>query len=184
MKKALGALIVLLLAASPAFAQKVTIDYAHDFDFSAVKTFQYVSPKEDASPNPLMAERIETLIKEKLVEGGLAEVADNPDVYITYHVAAQDQTVYNTTTMGYGGRWGGWRGWGASGMASSTTTAHTYTEGTLVIDLYDAREKKMIWRGTGTVTVKEKPEKRVEQIEKILEKLGDKWHKIIAGKGK
>lgn len=184
MKQALGALILSVLAASPALAQKVSIDYAHDFDFSGVKTFQYADSGESASPNPLMAERIEALIKQKLAEGGLAEVAENPDVYITYHVAAQDQTVYSTTTMGYGGYHGGWRGWGAPAMASSTTTAHTYTEGTLVIDLYDAKDKKMIWRGTGTVTVKDKPEKRVEQIEKILKKLGDKWRKIIAGKGK
>jgi hypothetical protein len=42
----------------------------------------------------------------------------------------------------------------------------------------------MIWRATGTVTVKEDPEKQVKQVEKILNKIGDKWKKILAGKGK
>ncbi len=37
MKKALGLIILLGLAASPALAQKVNIDYAHDFDFKAVR---------------------------------------------------------------------------------------------------------------------------------------------------
>ena len=43
---------------------------------------------------------------------------------------------------------------------------------------------KMIWRGAGTVTVKSKPEKQQKQIDKILDKLGKKWAKILAGKGK
>jgi hypothetical protein len=42
----------------------------------------------------------------------------------------------------------------------------------------------MVWRGSGTVTVKGTPEKQVEQAEKILKKLGNKWDKILAGKGR
>ena len=38
--------------------------------------------------------------------------------------------------------------------------------------------------GTGTVTVKSKPEKQQKQIDKILSKLGAKWDKILAGQGK
>ena len=89
--------------------------------------------------------------------------------------------------MGYGGYGGygmGWGGWGMGGMGSSTTYATTYTEGTLIIDGYDPEEKKLVWRGTGTVTVKAKPEKQIKQVENILEKIGKKWEKILAGKGK
>jgi len=185
MKQALGALFVLVLAASPALAQKVAIDYAHDFDFGSVKTFQYVDTAESNAASPLMADRIQYMIKQKLTQGGLTEVAENPDILVTYHVTTQDQTVFNTTSFGYGGGyWGGWRGWGAPAMGSSTTTASTYTEGTLIVDAYDAQEKKMIWRGTGTVTVKDDPDKQIKQVEKILKKLGDKWKKIHAGEGK
>ena len=38
--------------------------------------------------------------------------------------------------------------------------------------------------GTGMVTVKSKPEKQIKQIDKILDKIGNKWDKILAGKGK
>ena len=82
MKKALGLVILLGLAATPALAQKVTIDYAHDFDFASVKTFQYVDTKESNSQNPMMADRIETLIKKELTEGGLKEVTENPDIQV------------------------------------------------------------------------------------------------------
>ena len=69
-------------------------------------------------------------------------------------------------------------------MDTSTTREYTYEEATLVIDAFDSEEKKMVWRGSGTVTVKDKPENQVKQVEKILEKLGKRWDKILAGKGK
>ena len=186
MRKLLGFVIVLGLAASPALAQKVTIDYAHDFDFGSVKTFQYVDTKESNSGDQLMADRIVNMIKTELKEGGLTEVEENPDILVTYHVTTQENQVFHTTSFGYGGYHGGWGGWGygGTGMGSSTTTASTYTEGTLIIDAYDGKEKQMIWRGQGTVTVKDKPEKRAKQIDAILAKMGKKWDKILASQGK
>ncbi len=183
MKKAFGLLIVLGLAATPALAQKVTIDYAHDFDFKTVKTFQYVETEESDAKNPMMQDRIVSAIKKELAEGGLKEVTENPDLFVTSHVTSQENTVYNTTSFGYGGYGGGWYGWGG-GMGSATTTATNYTEGTLIIDAYGPDDKKMVWRGTGTVTVKSAPEKQIQQVDKILAKLGKKWDKILAGQGK
>jgi hypothetical protein len=183
MRKALGLLIVMGLAATPAFAQKVHIDYAHDYDFDAIETYQYIDTEESNSSNPMMADRIKAMIKKELREGGLQEVTENPDIYMTYHVTTQDRTSYSTTNYGYGGYHGGWYGWGG-GMGTSITTAHNYTDGTLIIDAYDAAEKKMIWRATGTVTVKAKPEKQINQVNKILTKIGKRWEKILAGQGK
>ena len=190
MKRTLGLLIILGLAATPALAQKVHIDYAHDFDFSGPETFQYVNTEESNSPNPMMADRIESMIKAKMKAGGATEVTENPDIFITYHLTTEQQTSYTTTSFGYGGMHGGWGGWGyggmhgGMGMGSSTTQARNYTEGTLIFDAYDSTDKKMIWRATGTVTVKDKPENQIKQVEKILNKIGKKWGKIMAGKGK
>ena len=180
MKKALGIIIVLGLAASPALAQKVTIDYAHDFDFSGPETFQYVNTEESNADNPMMADRIESMIKAKMKAGGATEVTENPDLFITYHITSEQQTSYTTTSFGYGGYGYG----GMGGMGTSTTQARNYTVGTLIIDAYDSTDKKMIWRATGQVTVKDKPEKQVQQVEKILTKIGKKWAKILADKGK
>jgi hypothetical protein len=186
MKKKLGLLVVLGMAAMPAFAQKVTVDYAKGFDFKALKTFQYVDTKDSNASNELMDGRIEDAIVKELTEGGLKQVDANPDLFVTYHMTSKENTVYNTTGFGYGGLGMGWGGWGGGmgmGMGSSTTTSSTYTEGTLIIDGYKPGDKKMVWRGTGTVTVKSKPEKQAKQIDNILAKLGDKWDKILAGQG-
>ena len=182
MKKTLLLLVVLGLAATPALAQKVTVDYAKSFDFKSVKTFQYTDTKDTNAKNELVDGRIKDAIVRELTEGGLKQVDANPDIYVTYHYSSKDDTVYNTTGFGYGGVGMGWGGWGP-GMGSSMTTTSTFTEGTLVIDAYEASDKKMVWRGTGTVTVKSKPEKQTQQIDNILSKLGDKWDKILAGQG-
>jgi hypothetical protein len=184
LKKTIGLLIVLGLAAIPASAQKVTIDYAKDFNFKATETFQYVETKDSNTSNELMDGRIKDAIVRELTQGGLKQVDANPDLFVTYHFTSKENTVYDTTNFGYGGLGMGWGRWGGGmGMGSSTTTSSTYTEGTLIIDGYEPGDKKMVWRGTGTVTVKAKPEKQVQQIDKILAKLGDKWDKILAGQG-
>ena len=186
MRRLFGFLVGLGFALTPAFAQKITIDYAHDFDFKTVKTFQYVETKESNIQNSLMDGRIRDAIIREVTEGGVTQVESDPDIYLTYHVATSERTVFNTTTMGYGGMGRGWGGWGGGGMAmaGSTTTASTYTDGTLIIDAYEPAEKKMVWRGTGTVTLKSKPEKQIKQIDKILSKMGDKWDKILKNQGK
>jgi len=187
MKKMLGLIFILGLVATPAMAQKVTVDYAHDFDFKGAKTFQYIQTEDSNPRNSLMADRIEDMIKKELREGGATEVQSDPDFYITYHVTTEENTRYNTTSMGYGGYggyYGGWGGYGYGGMGSTTTTASNYTVGTLIIDAYEPVEKKMVWRATGTVEVKAKPEKQIKQVDKILTKIGKKWDKILAGQGK
>jgi hypothetical protein len=194
MKRAVFVVIAVMLAAVPGLAQEVTVDYAHGFDFNSVTTFQYVDTEEsNIKDNQMMADRVVSMIKQELREGGLQEVQENPDLYVTYHFTSQERKQLSTTSMGMGGYggywddWGGWGGYDAFGgpmMGTSTTTEYTYEEATLVIDAFDSEEKKMVWRGSGTVTVKDKPENQVKQVEKILEKLGKRWDKILAGKGK
>jgi len=91
MKKTLGLVFILILMAAPAMAQKVTIDYAHDFDFSGVKTFEYVDTEESNMKNELMAGRIVTAIVRELTEGGLQRVESDGDIVVTYHVPTAEE---------------------------------------------------------------------------------------------
>ena len=194
MKKILGCAVLAMLIAAPSLAQKVTIDYSRGFDWDAVETFQYVDTEEsNIKDNQIMADRVASMIRQEMREGGLREVEENPDLYITYHFTSEERKQLSTTSMGMGGYGGYWDDWGGYGgydafggpmMGSSVTREYSYEEGTLVVDAYDSKEKKLVWRGMGTVTVKDKPEKQVKQVENILEKLGEKWDEILAGKGK
>ena len=192
MRRMLLLVVVLAVVATPSIAQKITIDYAHDFDFSTVKTFTYVETQDTDLQDTLSDSRLESAILRELKSGGLKQVDSGGDLYMTYHVVTEDNTVFNTSSFGYGGfgpGWGGYGGYGyggyryGGGMGSSTTTATTYTDGTLILDAYEPGEKKMVWRATGTVTVKAKPEKQQKQVDKILTKIGSKWDKILKNQG-
>lgn len=184
-RKIVPLLVIMIVVSIPTLAQKITIDYAHEFDFSVVKTFEYVRTPETNAPDEITDNRIKNAIIRELAEGGLHSASSDPDLFVTYHMTTKENTVYNTTSFGYGGFYGGWGPLG--GGMGATTTASTYTEGTLIIDAYAVDEtgaKKMVWRGTGTVTVKSKSEKQQKQLDKILDKIGKKWGKILAGQGK
>jgi hypothetical protein len=81
--------------------------------------------------------------------------------------------VVDTTHYGYGyGAGWYWRGYG--GISSSTSRVRTYKEGTLIVDIYRAAEKELIWRGTVTGTVSENPQKE-KNINKGVAKVFKKF---------
>ena len=183
MRKLFGSLIVLALCASPALAQKVFVDYDKNYDFSKIRTFSWAATDETslAKSAPLVHSRIVNSIEHHLTLGGLTEVKEGPDVFVTYHTSTQEQQQLNTTNFGYG-YGAGWY-YGGGGISSSTTNVYTYTYGTLIIDIWDAGRKEMVWRGSATAIVKANPEKLGKQIEKALTKMVHKWQKMYEGPG-
>ena len=91
---------------------------------------------------------------------------------------------YSTSSMGagFGPGWG-WDPYWGGGMRTSTTTAHTYDQGTLILDLWDAKTKNMVWRGAATAVVKQKPEKLAKQIDNAVAKMIAKFDKEYRKKG-
>jgi hypothetical protein len=51
----------------------------------------------------------------------------------------------------------------------------TYLQGTLIVDLYDAKTKKMVWRGVATDTVSDQTSKNTEHIDKAIGKMFEKY---------
>ncbi len=179
-KKLLGIALVLALAAIPAAAQKVYIDYDADADFGSYKTFAW-GPTPEVSlsdSSPLMHSRIKNAIEYQLTTSGAIEDTENPDVYVTYHGEESEGMRVDTNQWGYGygGSWR-WDPYWGGGMGSTTTTVSTYTKGTLVIDIWDAETKKLIWRGSATATIPAKPEKQARLVDKAVEKLVKQWDK-------
>ena len=184
MKRTVFSLTVLaLLVVVPAAAQKVHVDYDQSADFNAYKTFAWASTPETSlqGESPLMHSRIKNAIEYHLTSGGLTEVEDNPDLYVTYHTSSKEEVQLHTTGMGYGygGGWG-WDPYWGGGMGSSTTTSHSYERGSLIVDLWDAKKKEAIWRGTAEAVVKQNPQKAAKQIDKAVAKIMKKFDKMYA----
>ena len=182
--------IALLLFASPIFANKIFIDFDKAYNFDTPKTFAWTDTPDTAVEveNPLLHSRIVNALEHYLTQGGLIEVGQNPDVYVTYHASTEQETRLDTTHFGYGypGDWSwggygyghGYGGWGP-GISDSVTTVTTYEIGTLVVDVWDASTKKLIWRGTATdIMVSDNPEKMAKRINNALEDIVKKSRKM------
>ena len=187
MRRALQLALILILAAGPLAAQKVYVDYDRDADFDSYSTFQWQRSDEDLrDTDPLAHTRVKHAIAYRLSQGGvgLTEVDSDPDLFVTYHTAEKENLQVNSSSMGYGGYGAGWygRGWygggyWGGGFGSYSTTVTTYTEGTLVIDIWDARKNQMVWRGMATAVVPAKAAKAEKKLEKALLKMSKEFQK-------
>ena len=149
MRRVCGAILFGLLAGCSTLL--VVSDYAVGVDFTQFRTFQYKDTESTiAGANPLTHRRIVDGLNRHMVESGLVEAESDPDLYVSYYAAMNQEVVVFTTHTGY--RWNdhGWRhnhNWNQA-VVRSTTTAHTFDHGTMVIDIWDARSKELVWRST------------------------------------
>jgi hypothetical protein len=167
---AIAAALVFVSAA--AFAQDVKTDFDKSANFGAIKTF---TVKIGTSWNNQISEkRISDEIAQTLTEKGWTQVDANPDALVLLHGATEKQKSLNTFYSGMGGYGGyGYRGWGGmgGGMGTATTTTSEYLVGTLVVDIFDAKSKALMFRGTASDEISDKPEKNVKKLDKASNKM-------------
>jgi Domain of unknown function (DUF4136) len=161
------ALLLLSSVAGSAKAQKTYIDYDHHVNFSDYKTYTWIH-KPHYGPDPIMDQRAVNAINEALVAKGWREAQDNADVAVSAHFATREQHNLETFYDGFGGGWG-WRF--GPGFGTAITTEQPYEVGTVVVDLFDAHTKQLIWRGVATDTLSDKANKDTKKLEKAVDKL-------------
>ena len=169
---ALCSLLTLVMGCS---SMKVNNDYDHQADFSSYKTYAWhESDQSLEDTNPLAHERLVSAVDGQLSAKGFQKVSSNPDVFVTYHTDEDQQMSLNTSYMG--GGWGAGPGWGwGGGMGSSTTTVQKYNVGSVVLDMWDAKQKRLVWRGTASDTISDNPQKNAEKITKATQKLFESY---------
>jgi len=143
----LFSLMVLLLA--PHAQAKTNIDFNPDLDFSKFKTFAYIGGVEQlvmlqVNPNEIR-DRIHEAVARELSKRGLKEVKrdENPDLVVRYFANSESEVNVAAT-----GDWGGFDpfivdNWSYTYELWSATTTR---EGSLLIDLIDAKKKDLAWR--------------------------------------
>ena len=161
-------LAALLALAGIAAAQDVTVDWDRSANFAAIKTFSL--KLETPWGNPIGEKRLTEEMTQALVARGWAVAPEGAaDAQVVLHGASKTKHSLNTFYSGMGGY--GWRGWGAGGFGTATTNVSEYTEGTLVVDIYAAKSKQLLWRGVAQGELKDTPEKRQKQLTRVTDKL-------------
>lgn len=151
----------LLLTAVTAWAS-ITTDYDHNADFARYKTYSWAKVQ---TPNSLWDERVKDAVNSQLAAKGWSQVPSGGDVVITARDATHNQQELNTFYDGFGG----WRRGGGIGI--STTTVDTYKVGTLLIEMFDASSKNLIWRSTATDTLSNNSDKDIKNLDKGVQKM-------------
>jgi len=172
------ALTLCLLVSASAVAQKVNTDWNRGTDFSKFKTYAW-----QKSPHPakdFWDQRIVYGINQQLQAKGLQEVQSDPDLWVVYTSHIQDQKQVVGTGYNYGPSWywGPW--WG--GPTTTTYTTYITKEGTLVVELADARNHMLEWRGSVTDTIHDNSNKNINQLDKAIAKLFKNYPPKDSGK--
>lgn len=163
---ALVLMVMVLLSGGRLSAQDVQTDYDHNADFTQYKTYSW---EHVQTKDPLFIDRIKSAVNAALAAKGWTQVDSGGDVSIIAIQTTQDQQTLNTFYDDFGGGWG-WRRFGGGGFGEATTT-DTYKVGTLVLDLYDAKTKQLLFRGTSSDTLSNNANKNTENLDKGVEKM-------------
>jgi len=136
-------------------------DYDPEYDFSKLKTFGFIPLSKEAGIDQLSADKLGNAIKTELLAKGYT-LSDKADFGIALLFSSKTKTNVQSYGYGYGYGYYGRPGYGGMGGVDVTQ----YDEGTLVIDVIDMAENKLVWRGIGSGAMSQSPtvEERTEKI--------------------
>ncbi|HTZ48044.1 MAG TPA: DUF4136 domain-containing protein [Verrucomicrobiae bacterium] len=164
-------LAAVLLLASPQFLktnQDVSVTFDHEAQFAKYKTYKWVPVQVAQHLDDLTADQLIGTFNAELEKKGLKKLEDKPDLYIAYQVAQGNEKKLSQFDLG--ATYGSGAGGTAASGGASTTIVHS---GLLVLDIYDAATKKLIWRGvvSNVIAPDAKPDKKQKQMDSGVQKL-------------
>jgi hypothetical protein len=133
----------------------VATDYEASYNFAALKSFAVKTAKQDSKENilisPFTLSHIHSLVNSELAKRYQAvDESATADFYVTYHVVMEEKLDPRTYDDIYGmGYWG--RGYRYPSSifyrAPLDGGIRVYNQGSLIIDMVDAKTQQPIWRG-------------------------------------
>lgn len=177
--------LLLILFLSSCSSVRVLSDYDKAANFNEFKSYAFYKTGIDkAQISDLDKKRILRAIETEMGSRGFVK-SDSPDILVSIFTKESEQVDVYNNNFGWG--WGGWGwggfgpgwGWGWGGFGPGWgwggSAVSTRTEGSLYIDLIDAKKKELIWQGKGVGTLGNtkniaKKEARIQQfVSEILE---------------
>jgi hypothetical protein len=161
--------VLVLLLFSSCTSVRVLSDYDQKANFNTYKSYAFYKTGIDkAQISDLDKKRILKAIDGEMTYRGFTK-SENPDVLISIFTKEKEQVdIYNNYWgMGYyGWGWNPWYwgpGWGGSNVSS-------HTEGSLYIDIIDAKTKELVWQGKGVGNLgnMENPERKEKRIREFV----------------
>ncbi len=164
------ATVVVLTLSACASAIQSTVDVADQADFSNFQTYAWITDdsfiaRSDATSElgyPLNEQRTRAAVERELARKGYRKVSsEEADFVVSFTVGSRDrvrvQQYYGNHGYSYHGYHHGFTRYGFAryaypgyGNYGSTERVYTFTEGSLVVDIFDNRSKEAIWHGSAS----------------------------------
>ncbi len=150
---------------------RVVSDYDKNADFQTYKSYAFYKTGIDkAQISDLDKKRILRAIENEMGSRGFVK-SQQPDVLVSIFTKERERVdVYNNNFgWGYGGFYNPWV-WGPGWGWNNRPNVSTRTEGSLYIDVIDAKKKELVWqgRGVGTLNNTKNIEKKEERIREFV----------------
>ncbi len=165
--------LFMLLAACQ--SSPIQQDYDPNRSYTQYRSWAWAEPAVSYAPadprlqSDLTTQRIREAVAGQLDVRGLrpAVAGTEPDLTVRAHLVVENRQDQVTTS--YGGYWGGyWRGgWGGPGYYETRTV--DYRVGTLQIDLFDAQDNQLVWRGSASEVLRDGEQTPAERSRKMHE---------------
>ena len=136
---------------------RTSVEYNPKADFSSYKTYAWSSiqpgPEEaQAIRNPAFYSMVRAAVDRELAARSLTpDQSGRPDLFVIAHGMAQDRI--EVTSYGYAYAPVYYGPYGPVMMGPAGVDVRQYRDGTLLLDLVDAKTSQLVWRGTASDTV-------------------------------
>ena len=164
---------VLILILSSCASISVSSDFDRNVDFNTYKTFGFYKAGVDkVEISDLDKKRILRAVEQQMTAKGFTK-SEQPDLLVNIFTKSREQINVNQFNAGWGYGWGfGWNPWLWGG---NQTTVSRSTEGTLFIDLIDAKKKELVWQGEGHGILTRNSDKKEEKINQFVAKILEQY---------
>jgi Domain of unknown function (DUF4136) len=143
--------IVVALILCACSTLRVGSDHDPGTNFSSYKTFTFMQRPHTGVSNPLVPVRVSDAIKADLLSKGYVQTTDpaTADFTVDFTIGARERTDVDAYPDPYVGRAWGWGapGWWGGPYWGTTVDVREYHEGTLSVDIFDARSHRPVWHG-------------------------------------
>jgi hypothetical protein len=138
--------IALIAIAGCATTTRVRSSAAPGANLSGYRTYAfYTEPYQQKWPAKMVEERVRSAIAQDLEQKGLVPATSGPpDVLIGYHMKKRDVPDYSAANY--------------PSDCCGFIPVTTYPEGTLVVDFIDPQTRAVVWRGSATRCLKDRPD--------------------------
>jgi hypothetical protein len=161
---------------------RVRTSVAPDAQLSGLRSFRVLTPPARRANAPALSandpmldnsitnRELRTDLTRAFQGKGYVLNQDAPDFVVAYYAGTKEKmdTTYWQPEPWYRYRYWGRPGWAWPWYGAPIAEVQQYTQGSVIVDVVDAKTKQLVWRGQGTAPVSDDPNKYGKELDETV----------------